>query len=98
MHLPDRVMLQFGLNQHIPLPPHQIPAKLKSSDLDTYIAMWDEREDRVVHQHHEVSGPNYTRNQYLVWYWKITRRWITNKPPVPLVTCEPRAPIERSLV
>jgi len=78
MHVPDRVLCQFGLNQYIPEPVEQLPAVKRKCQIDwehfhaALINQWAHRADRVQDQRH----PLIDRSEYMRWYWGITRRWI----------------------
>ena len=78
MHVPDRVLRQFGLNQHIPEVVEQLPRVDRKRRVDcahfhvALIDQWADRVDRVQDQRH----PLIDRSEYMRWYWGITRRWI----------------------
>ncbi|XP_020259550.1 serine/threonine-protein phosphatase 7 long form homolog [Asparagus officinalis] len=101
IHVPDRVLRQFGLRQHIPRPVERIErAWIKGAHhanweiiRQAYIGSWDLREEQVVME--RADAPDL--GVYLWWYWGITRRWIfqENKAPKEYI---PRGPVERELV
>ena len=78
MHVPDRVLRQFSLNQHIPEPVEQLPRVDHKCQIDwahfhtTLIDQSADRADRVQNQRH----PLIDRSKYMWWYLGITRRWI----------------------
>ncbi|XP_055961806.1 serine/threonine-protein phosphatase 7 long form homolog [Mercurialis annua] len=84
-HQPDRVLQQFGLIQPIPLAPvqdHRLHSLLyKSSNnymeiLGYYVLIWLHRESHVVGGYRFERPPHY-HSQYMEWYRRHTRRWIT---------------------
>ncbi|XP_050222855.1 uncharacterized protein LOC126672950 [Mercurialis annua] len=84
-HQPDRVLQQFGLTQPIPLAPvqdHRLHSLLyKSSNnymeiLGYYVLIWLHRESHVVGGYRFERPPHY-HSQYMEWYRRHTRRWIT---------------------
>ncbi|XP_020272052.1 serine/threonine-protein phosphatase 7 long form homolog [Asparagus officinalis] len=101
MHLPDRVLRQFGLRQHIPAPVERIERDPRKGAhranwqiiRQNYIHRWVLREEQVVME--RADAPDL--GVYLRWYWGITRRWIfqENKAPKEYI---PRGPVERELV
>ncbi|XP_021599298.1 serine/threonine-protein phosphatase 7 long form homolog [Manihot esculenta] len=87
-HQPDRVMRQFGMQQHIPAEPQQSAAlhdvDLRKSDTNWaevhshWIARWNTRDRRI------ISGPPATESlhfhsEYMEWYRRVSRRWISIK-------------------
>ncbi|XP_050215413.1 serine/threonine-protein phosphatase 7 long form homolog [Mercurialis annua] len=85
-HQPDRVMAQFGLLQPIPEPPsqlhihHTVQFRGSSSFQNTfseYVAIWDSRELYVV-QGPLLDHPPHFHSEYMEWYRRISRRWITH--------------------
>ena len=80
-------MRQFGLDQPIPMSPHQ-PDHLHSITLagrndynwphvhKDYIAMWENRIEQCVIGR-PLNRPLIPRSEYMRWYKTITRRWIS---------------------
>ena len=66
MHLPDRVLLQFGFRQHIPADPDMAPRPtLRPSQMSRYLDMWAERGQRLVHEDDIVVSGGFTRQVLL---------------------------------
>ncbi|XP_020253784.1 uncharacterized protein LOC109830832 [Asparagus officinalis] len=97
MHVPDRVLRQFTLSQHIPDPVEQINRRRRPTSHRTdwavvraaYIDRWVQRWDCI--QDTRPTAVDYTT--YMRWYWGITRRWIT-RDPQPLAGHMPRPPTD----
>ncbi|XP_020249169.1 protein MAIN-LIKE 1-like [Asparagus officinalis] len=97
MHVPDRVLRQFTLSQHIPDPVEQINRRRRPTSHRTdwavvradYIGRWVQRWDCI--QDTRPTAVDYTT--YMRWYWGITRRWIT-RDPQPLAGHMPRPPTD----
>src|ERR1044072_7661946 len=77
-HHPDRVMQQFGLQQHIPDRPLQQDelhdfsltgkhSNNRISECASYISLWDHRDEHVVHgpEFIRLAGPNENHTR---WY------------------------------
>lgn len=95
MHVPDRVLLQFGMVQHIPDPVEAVERVTMQGKTDEdwsayhekYIKQWDNRLLSVAGQQNTVSSdPTHARNCYLEWYWQITRRWISTPVECPVIS------------
>ena len=84
MHVPDRVLRQFTLSQHVPDPVEQILRRRRPTSHHNdwavvraaYIDRWAHRWDFI--QDTRPTAVDYTA--YIRWYWDITRRWITRDP------------------
>ncbi|XP_039828443.1 uncharacterized protein LOC120690004 isoform X3 [Panicum virgatum] len=97
MHVPDRVLLQFGMVQHIPDLVEAIERVTMQGKADQdwptyhdkYIKQWQNRLFSVVEQQDTGnSNPTHARNCYLEWYWRITRRWISTPVECPVISYE----------
>ncbi|KAL6894011.1 hypothetical protein ACP4OV_008109 [Aristida adscensionis] len=95
MHVPDRVMLQLGMMQHIPDPVEAVDRITMqgkadqdwSAYHDKYIKQWENRLSSVVKQTNTGSSDiTDVRNCYLKWYWRITRRWISTPVECPIIS------------
>lgn len=88
-HQPDRVMQQFGFQQHVPNKPlqddkvHDMSLSGKHDwdwvdKLTPFIVAWENK-------HHQLAeGPSLIRlaqgsDQYMRWYSQHSRRWLTRK-------------------
>ncbi|XP_020271966.1 serine/threonine-protein phosphatase 7 long form homolog [Asparagus officinalis] len=97
MHVPDRVLRQFTLSQHVPDPVEQISRRRRPTSHHNdwavvraaYIDRWAHRWDFI--QDTRPTAVDYTA--YMGWYWGITRRWIT-RDPQPLAGHMPRPPTD----
>ena len=72
MHVPDRVLYQFSLNQHISEPVEQLTRVDRKRQIDwahIYVALINQWADTQIH-------PLIDRSEYMGWYWGITRHWI----------------------
>ncbi|CAN6286726.1 unnamed protein product [Urochloa humidicola] len=97
MHVPDRVLLQFGMVQHIPDLVEAVERVTMQGKADQdwttyhdkYIKQWQNRLFSVVEQQDTGdSDPIHARNCYLEWYWRITRRWISTPVECPIISYE----------
>ena len=106
-YVPDRVMRQFGLLQHIPnnMPTVQIrkaqgrPEVNWSHEHRHYITDWENRRNHIQTQREDLSNdPEETTRTYMVWYWNITRRWMISRLTPPDISYRPHGRVERRLV
>ncbi|XP_062212493.1 uncharacterized protein LOC133913377 [Phragmites australis] len=107
MHVPDRVLLQFGMSQHIPDPVEAVERVTMqgkadqdwSAYHDKYIKLWENRLSSVVKQRDTGNlDPTHARNCYLEWYWRITRRWISTPVECPVISYQLSGHTEKVLV
>ncbi|CAL4919228.1 unnamed protein product [Urochloa decumbens] len=107
MHVPDRVLLQFGMVQHIPDLVEAVERVTMQGKADQnwptyhdkYIKQWENRLLSVVEQQDTGnSDPTHARNCYLEWYWKITRRWISTPVECPIISYELYGETDKILV
>ncbi|MQM02792.1 hypothetical protein Taro_035561 [Colocasia esculenta] len=104
MHVPDRVLRQFGRVQHIPGPVDALDRVTRKGrvhiDWDRYFAhfvqMWHRQTDYIIPPDEESVGID--RVEYMAWYWSITRRYIGRPGFTYDMRYESRDHIERSLV
>ncbi|MQL77406.1 hypothetical protein Taro_009800, partial [Colocasia esculenta] len=104
MHVPDRVLRQFGRVQHIFGPVDALDRVTRKGrghiDWARYFAhfvqMWHHRADYIIPPDEETVGIG--RGEYMAWYWSITRRYIPRSGFNYDMRYEPRDHIERSLV
>lgn len=84
-HLPDRVLRQFGLHQHIPDDVQKLTHKkgtrahIWRPRYTAYMATWNNRYQLIAQE----KPPRIHIAVYMTWYWGITRRWIftATEPP-----------------
>lgn len=105
MHPVDRVMIQFGLRQHIPDPMEMIRAWDERTSVrewreyETYVRRWREREDAVYMEHPMPGTFARTREVYMQWYTSRTHVYTQQRPSsIPVMSYQPRGPVERDLV
>ncbi|XP_020089025.1 uncharacterized protein LOC109710700 [Ananas comosus] len=107
LHLPDRVLHQFGLLQHIPEVVEviqRITSQGRSGEdwaafHAPYIQRWADRLKHIAEQSPFVDpDPIRASFVYMQWYWEITRRWISRLVQRPPLTFLPRGNVERRLV
>ena len=99
MHVPEHP--QFGLAQHIPNIVNPLARKGRKGrprvnwalEHATFIAVWDQR-GNLIHDQREHATPV---DEYMYWYYGITRRWIFTRVDPP-ITYMPRGHIERDMV
>ena len=94
-HLPDRVMRQFGLMQHIPddVPPCSDTFNIE--EYPNYIQLWNDRHTAIQVE----AEPVIPIEKYKRWYWNITRRYVLHRSvDEALAPYVPRAPLERNVV
>ncbi|KAG9453192.1 hypothetical protein H6P81_006096 [Aristolochia fimbriata] len=105
MHVPDRVMLQFGLEQVTP--PEDVEHVTRISQKGRvgedwaayyrdYIARWQAREDTVVTGSH-AHTPRHALSEYMAWYLSVTRRFISPPPTKPAMVYHARGYTEEVL-
>ena len=103
VHLPERVLRQFGMVQGIP-PPCDTEAELHQSsrkgrearnwlDINArHIARWDHRLELLV-QGAPIDGAGATTTEdYMPWFLSITRRWMTSRGIIAASQYAPAAP------
>ncbi|RLN40866.1 hypothetical protein C2845_PM01G27330 [Panicum miliaceum] len=107
MHVPDRVLLQFGMVQHIPDLVEAVERVTMQGKADQdwptyhdkYINQWQNRLFSVVEQQDTGnSDPTHARNCYLEWYWRITRRWISTPVECPIISYELSGQTDKILI
>uniref|UniRef100_A0A2N9G2R3 Aminotransferase-like plant mobile domain-containing protein n=1 Tax=Fagus sylvatica TaxID=28930 RepID=A0A2N9G2R3_FAGSY len=88
MHCPDRVLRQFGMQQSIPRPIntyvtlHAVTLRKKETDWtkkwESHVDTWNNRLEHVITSD-IVSDPMSYNDEYMVWYRRITRRYISKQ-------------------
>ena len=88
MHCPDRVLRQFGMQQPIPRPVntnvtlHSVTLRKRGTDWtkkwESHIDTWNNRLEHVITSD-LVSHPMPYNDEYMVWYRRITRRYISKQ-------------------
>ncbi|MQL89162.1 hypothetical protein Taro_021743 [Colocasia esculenta] len=104
MHVPDRVLRQFGRVQRIPAPVDALDRVTRKGcghiDWGRYFAhfvqIWHRRTDYIIPPDEETV--DIGRVEYMAWYWSITRQYIDRPGFTYDMRYEPRDHIERSLV
>ena len=97
MHVLDRALRQFRLNQHIPNPISRLThidrnekhLYVWSVEHNVYMLQWEDRVNQI--------QPHTLLAEYMRWFWEITYRWIIQRVDAP-TTYMPSAPYERQLV
>ncbi|KAG9450291.1 hypothetical protein H6P81_010256 [Aristolochia fimbriata] len=85
LHVPDRVMLQFGLEQDWALYHRD------------YIAQWEARAESVVIDN-RAHTPRHAPSDYMRWYLGVTQRFISPPPTEPAMVYHPRGHTEEALL
>ncbi|XP_020254351.1 serine/threonine-protein phosphatase 7 long form homolog [Asparagus officinalis] len=88
MHVPDRVLRQYGLAQHVPQFVEKIERKAKKGGQQinwmivhqAFIHKWNDRHFCIVNQ----IEPTPRESDYYTWYWDITQRWILHSTTIPV--------------
>ena len=99
MHVPNRVLRQFGFHQHIPEFVEQLPRIERKHQRDwasknsVLIDQWADRANQVQNE----RCPMTVHEEYMRWYWGITRHWIIRSVPSPIVY-QPAVVNEREVV
>ncbi|KAG9458818.1 hypothetical protein H6P81_003326 [Aristolochia fimbriata] len=105
LHIPDRVMLQFGLEQVTP--PEDVEHVTRISRKGRagedwalyhrdYIARWEAQPESVV-MGSRAHTPRHAPSDYMRWYLGATRRFISPPPIEPAMVYHPRGYTEEAL-
>ncbi|KAG9458622.1 hypothetical protein H6P81_003130 [Aristolochia fimbriata] len=106
LHVPDRVMLQFGLEQVTP--PEDVEHVTRISRKGRaredwalyhrdYIARWEARDEYVI-TGSRAHTPRHAPSDYMRWYLGATRRYIAPPPIEPAMVFHPRGYTEEALL
>ena len=95
-HLPDRVMRQFAMAQHIPENASVYTDEYHVGEIANAMEIWNERHLFTQFEREPIT-PLET---YMRWYWHITRRYVLQAPVQAVAhhPYTPRAPLERNVV
>ncbi|KAG9444778.1 hypothetical protein H6P81_016118 [Aristolochia fimbriata] len=107
LHVPDRVMLQFGLEQQV-TPPEDVEHVTRISRKGRagedwalyhrdYIARWEARAEYVI-MGSRAHTPRHAPSDYMRWYLGATRRFIAPPPTEPAMVYHPRGYTEEALL
>ncbi|MQM11570.1 hypothetical protein Taro_044483, partial [Colocasia esculenta] len=104
MHVPDRVLRQFGRVQPIsgPVDPLDRVTRRGRGHIDWaryfthFVHMWHRQRDYIIPPDEDIAGIG--RVEYMSWYWSITRRYIGRPGFTYDMRYEPPDHIERNLV
>ncbi|MQL81246.1 hypothetical protein Taro_013692, partial [Colocasia esculenta] len=104
MHVPNRVLRQFGRVQPIPDPVDVLDRVTRKGrgHIDSaryfahFVQMWHRRRDYIIPPDEDIVGIG--RVEYMSWYWSITKQYIGRPGFTYDMRYEPRDHIERSLV
>ena len=102
-HWPDRVMRQFGHQQHIPGSCDNLPQLYKvdrkgKHDKDwasthvKYIRLWDRRAESIFAPRLHDSDISRVAQEYMSWYKRITRQFLSPQIRPPVGHYQPVAP------
>lgn len=109
LHLPERVLRQYGMVQGIP-PECNTDAHLHRSnrmgpvsknwsDINArHIALWDQRQEYLRQSISIDQAGVPTTPDYLPWFLSITRRWMTPRHAVAAAQYAPAAPMMTAFV
>ncbi|KAG9458854.1 hypothetical protein H6P81_003362 [Aristolochia fimbriata] len=106
LHVPDRVMLQFGLEQVTP--PEDVEHVTRISRKGRagedwaayhrdYIARWEARAESVV-TGSRAHTPKHAPSEDMTWYLSVTRRFVSPPPIEPTMVYHPRGYTEEALL
>ena len=99
MHVPDRVLRQFGFHHYIPELVEQLPRIERKRQRDwtaehfVLIDQWADRANQVQNERRAIT----LQREYIRWYWEITQCWII-RSVLPPIACQLTVVYERELV